>query len=199
MKEIFAHIIQNRLWKDVPCGSGSTLGYTENLRTQLPEFLQRHAIESMLDLPCGDYSWMSLVQWPAGFQYQGADIVDSMIQQNQTLYPDVKFAILDICQDTLPSTDMVFCRDCLFHLSHRDIARALDNLANSDVHWLLTTTYPDAKVNIDISTGGFRPINLNLAPYNLPEPRDFLEDWIPGYDRRIMALWHINDVRSRPQ
>lgn len=175
---------------DVPCGSGSTLEYTQHLREHLPGFLERHGITSMLDAPCGDYSWMRLVDFPTGFQYTGADIVEFMIQENRIRYTDRRFEVLDICQDPLPGADLLFCRDCLFHLSYSDIQRAFDNIARSDISWIMTTTYDPAHArNVDIETGGFRPIDLRSAPFDLPEPIDALSDGMPGKTVRKLALW----------
>lgn len=195
MKDVFENIITNRLWRDVPCGSGSTLAYTAHLRQQLPQFVHRHDIHSVLDLPCGDYSWMSQVCWPESVRYHGADIVDSMIQQNQQNYPEIQFSVIDMCQDPLPAVDLLFCRDCLFHLSYTDIARAFGNIASSDIRWVLTTTYPDVTINKNVVTGGFRPINLTLPPFDLPEPIDHLPDWIEGHRPRIMGLWHKSNFK----
>ena len=199
MKEIFENIINKRQWREVPCGSGSTLAYTAGLRQQLPEFVARFGISSVLDLPCGDYSWMSQVTWPASVRYHGADIVDSMIDQNRRNHPNIQFSVIDICQDPLPTADLLFCRDCLFHLSQTDIGRAFDNIASSDIRWVLTTTYPDVIINRNTVTGGFRPINLTVEPYCLPEPSDYVEDWIDGHQYRIMALWDKNDFSRNYQ
>lgn len=193
MKEIFEKIIKHRYWRDVPCGSGSTVEYTTPLRQALPDFVARHNISSMLDLPCGDYSWMSMVEWPDKFQYQGADIVEFMINENRERYPDVKFSVMNLCQDPLPNVDLLFCRDCLFHLSFADIKLAFSNISRSNVQWVLTTTYPDVTINTDIKTGDFRPINLELEPFGLPEPVDYLVDYIPNNAVRVMSLWKRED------
>jgi hypothetical protein len=193
MKEIFEKIIKNRFWRNVPCGSGSTVEYTTPLRQFLPDFVAKHNIASMLDLPCGDYSWMSMVDWPGNFQYQGADIVEFMISENQQRCPDINFSVMNLCQDPLPQVDLLFCRDCLFHLSFADIKQAFSNISRSKIRWVLTTTYPDVIINTDIKTGDFRPINLELHPFNLPKPVDYLVDYIPNHQARVMALWKQED------
>ena len=144
----------------------------------------------MLDAPCGDHSWMSLVDFGPDFCYTGADIVEFMIDQNRTNYPDKKFLVLDICQDPLPRADLLFCRDCLFHLSYKDIKRAFANIARSDFKWVMTTTYlPQHASNRDIVTGDFRPIDLLADPFDLPEPVDVISDGPAGQQIRQLALW----------
>lgn len=196
MKDIFTNIIKNRYWRDAPCGSGSTLEYTRLLRNTLPGFLIKHDIRSMLDAPCGDYSWMSLVVFPEGFKYYGGDIVEFMINENQSKYPDVDFTVFDLTQDTLPDVDMLFCRDCLFHLSETDIKQVFDNIQSSNVKYIMTTSYPTAYDNCNISTGEFRPINLEESPFNLPQPIDALDDGIPGAVERQLCLWSVQDLNK---
>ncbi|CAB4137904.1 hypothetical protein UFOVP328_126 [uncultured Caudovirales phage] len=196
MKEIFTDIIQHRRWLEVPCGSGSTLGFTQLLRDALPDFLIRHNINSMLDAPCGDFSWMSLVKFPENFLYQGGDIVEFMVKENQYKYPDIDFKVFDLTQDSFPNVDMLFCRDCLFHLCEDDIKKVFDNLLGSSVKYIMTTSYILDYSNHNISTGDFRPINLEQAPFNLPRPIDALDDGLPGEIGRRLCLWNVQDLQQ---
>jgi hypothetical protein len=198
MKDIFTNIIKYRQWDPaVPCGSGSSLPYTEQLRETLPTFLVKHRIESMADIPCGDFSWMSQVDFPENFRYIGGDIVNFLIRKNQRKWPDKDFRVFDLTQDTLPDVDLLFCRDCLFHLSKNDIAKVFDNVLASNVKYVMTTSYlPGHSDNRDIVTGGFRPINLEEKPFNLPRAIDSLDDGPVGNITRRMCLWNKNDVRT---
>ena len=200
MKEIFEKIIKHRLWRDVPCGSGSTAEYTTTLRQSLPDFVAKHNVVSMLDLPCGDYSWISMVDWPENFQYQGADIVEFMINENQQRCPDINFSVMNLCQDTLPQVDLLFCRDCLFHLSYAATRAFLENFVRADIPYLLTTTHKNPKrfVNRDIATGGFRRMDLFSSPYNLdPEPLMRIDDWLAPEPEREMCLWSRAQIQSQ--
>ena len=198
MKDIFTNIIKNRHWLDVPCGSGSTLEYTKLLRDTLPDFLIRHNITSMLDAPCGDFSWMSLVEFPPEFRYLGGDIVNFMVEDNQSKYPNREFRVFDLTTDTLPNVDMLFCRDCLFHLSEDDIKKVFDNVLASNVKYIMTTSYIDSigYSNQNIQTGAFREINLEKAPFNLPAPIDLLDDGPMGRIERRLCLWNVQDLQQ---
>ena len=79
--------------------------------------------------------------------------------------------MLDCTRDPLPAADLLFCRDCLVHLSFADIRRTLANLQASDISCLLTTTFPGAEANEDIVTGDWRVLDLERAPFHLPPPR----------------------------
>lgn len=191
MKDVFTSIIANRSWDPgVPCGSGSSLQYTALLRNTLPDFLNKHNIESVLDAPCGDHSWMSLVDWPQHVQYIGGDIVDFLIEQNKSTWPDQNFTVFDLTQDRLPEVDLLFCRDCLFHLSEDDLVKVFDNIRSSRVKYIMTTSYlREHSDNRNIHTGAFRPIDLEAAPFNLPTPIDMLDDGVPGSVVRRLCLW----------
>src|ERR1700759_5255204 len=58
---IFETIHRANLWSkgESASGPGSSLAYTHNLRTQLPDLLARFSIRTIYDAPCGDFNWMN--------------------------------------------------------------------------------------------------------------------------------------------
>jgi hypothetical protein len=119
----------------------------------LPDLFRELAIKSVLDLPCGDFNWMRLLD--LDLDYTGADIVTEVIEQNQRMCgrPRRRFQILDITKDPIPTVDLIFCRDLLVHLSFREIEDALANIALSGSRYLLTTTFPSRDLNCDVEAG----------------------------------------------
>ena len=83
MKEIFEKIIKENSWSrgrtESPCGPGSSIKYTENLRLHFPLLVEKFNIKSILDAPCGDFNWMKLVVPTLDVDYTGADIVSVLI------------------------------------------------------------------------------------------------------------------------
>lgn len=198
MKEIFHNKIFGGHWPGgtTQCGRGSSMDATQNLRNELPGFLERHQITSMVDAPCGDFSWMSTVQFPSGFKYIGSDIVTEMVNNNREKYNGIEFTELDITKDPIPDVDVFFCRDCLIHLKIEDVWKVIDNLARSNVKYVMLTNYIGMKENYDIvNTGDYRWIDMTLPPYNLPLPIDYIEDSSPT-DPRRMALWPISVFKN---
>src|SRR5205085_4730414 len=104
---------------------------------------------ALLDIPCGDFGWLSTTD--LGVAYTGADIVASLVEENQQRYGSAgrTFARLDLTCDKLPAADVVLCRDCLVHLSYANIGRALANIRASGAKWLLMTSFPRLEENYD--------------------------------------------------
>jgi hypothetical protein len=192
-KEIFTYYYQHNAWgnQESVSGAGSTLEYTENIRKELPLLLEQYKIRKFLDAPCGDYHWMKMMRKPSGMEYIGGDIVDEMISYNQDRFGDqlTSFIQLDITADPLTAVDMWMCRDCLFHFSYEDIFKTLANFLRSDVKYLLTSVHTACTANTDIVTGDARLLNLELPPFSLCKPIEYINDWIPGYQERRMGLW----------
>jgi hypothetical protein len=161
-------------------GEGSTFENTQNIRAGLPLIFEQYEIESMLDAPCGDFNWMQSVTQDACIKYIGGDIVKPLIEKNQAKYgdKDTSFMHLDLTKSSLPTVDLLFCRDCLFHLSYQDIARVLDNFLSSSIPYLMTTSSaaPNGPRinNSNILTGDMRLLDLFSEPISLSQ-NDVLE------------------------
>jgi SAM-dependent methyltransferase len=199
----FTRIHQRKYWQgsDSTSGKGSSLEYTTNLRSQLPQLFARFSIKSVLDAPCGDFNWMKEVVSANAIEYIGGDIVKPLIQQLSRTYSSnrVRFLHLDITQDSLPQVDLMICRDCLIHLSFADTRAVLDNFVSSGIPYLLTTTHTNegAFQNRDIATGDYRLIDLYSPPYNFPrQPLMSIEDWIPPDPERTMGLWTRDQISA---
>jgi len=200
MAEVFNEIYVTNHWGSEVShsGGGSDLQQTTVIRETLPALLRELGVQSMLDVPCGDFHWMRTLE--LGVDYTGADVVAALIAENTAAYTNERrrFALLDIANDTLPRVDLVFCRDLLVHFSFADALRALANLKRSGSTWLLTTTFTNRTNNVDITTGEWRPINLQLPPFDFPPPQrminenctEFGTDWAD----KSLGLWRLVDL-----
>ena len=104
----------------------------------------------------------------------------------------------DLTHDSLPTTDVILCRDCLIHLSFKNIKKALATIKASGSKYLLTTTFPDRRENENTVTGGFRPLNLQIEPFNFPAPICLINegcDLKGGTEKdKSLALWLIAEI-----
>lgn len=197
LADTFTRIYRENHWQsdESRSGVGSEMGRTTNIRARLPWLLEALNAQSLLDAGCGDLNWMQTVCWREPLIYVGVDIVPELVETLRRQHPRVHLETGDITRDRLPTCDVILCRTVLFHLPNADIARALANFARSGARYLLTTTYPWHFPNEDISAGGWRRLNLQAAPFNMPSPMALLpEDEVdpaaplnPGY----LGLWEI--------
>lgn len=198
-EHLFTKYYTKNIWghDESRSGIGSCLEHTERLRKQLPDFFRRHGIKVIFDAPCGDYYWFRHVERDS-ITYQGGDIVLPLIKENSARYGDrlTTFIHFDITKDTFPSADLWLCRDVLFHLSEKDIWRALGAFCDSEIPWMLTTTFPEHPINKDIPTGSFRLINLEISPFLFPPAVECLLDSVPGWQKRVLGLWHRDTIEK---
>jgi len=192
-EEIFTHINKKNRWerdKDVD------FELMKTLREELPQLLTKLQAKSILDIPCGDFSWLSSVD--LGFlDYTGVDIVESMIQNDSKQYANEKrrFLKLDILEDVLPKADVVLSLYLFIHLSLEDCLKSIKNIKKTGAKYLLVDTYPSVKENKDVQTGMYRPLNLNIAPFFYPEPeyKIKMKTLEKGLSQEI-NLWQIKNL-----
>ncbi|MCP5107879.1 MAG: class I SAM-dependent methyltransferase [bacterium] len=182
IEEVFTNIFQRQFWdlnkgEESISGPGSSIEQTAEIRKEIARLLIDYKIKSIVDIPCGDFNWMKQLDL-TGIKYTGADIVKELIRENNKQYSNEKisFVNLDLTNDQLPACDLIICRDCLVHFSFRDIQRAVENIINSGSKYLLTTTFVEQEANEDTVTGGWRPINLEKAPFNFPPPLHAIDE-----------------------
>ena len=201
-EEIFTDYYHNNHWRDPDSksGSGSNLTQTTALREALPGLFSKYSIKTILDAPCGDFHWFSKIELVESIFYTGADIVEELVQENTRKYAKsrTKFIKLDLTKDPLPKSDIIFIRDCLVHLSFKDIAAVIKAVKDSNSSYLLTTHFFNRENNNDIPTGSWRPLNLLRKPFNFPDPIELIVEECTesdgAYNDKSMALWKISDL-----
>lgn len=198
-RHVFSTMYARKLWggHESRSGGGSGLEQTNKVREQLPSLINELNIKMILDAPCGDYHWMKEVRLE-NVRYIGADIVEEVVAGNRKKFADEfhRFVVLDIMNDELPEADLILCRDCLVHLSFRDVTSVIQNFKHSKSNYLLATTFTGQVENANIQTGEWRPLNLQCSPFNFPEPIKLIhEDRMVenGFDK-CLGLWRIDDL-----
>lgn len=201
VEERFTEIYRIGWWagnKESASGSGSTMENTSKIRESLPSLVAGLGVEVLFDVPCGDFNWMQHVTFNPPIKYIGGDIVASVIAENQKKYASEgrAFRQFNLISDSFPAADMLFCRDCLFHLSYADIWAVLENFSRSEIPYLLVTNLPQVARNRDIISGNYRLLNLCRAPFYFPKPISELTDFVGQRVPKVMALWSVDTVRE---
>ena len=202
-EQIFTHIYRRNWWGGTVSvsGTGSALEQTRVIAQRLPGLLGELGVSSLLDVPCGDFHWMSTVPLD-GIHYIGGDIVLPLIEKNREAHqrPGIEFRWMDLLTDTLPRADLIMCRDCLVHFSNADVLRAIRTLGQSGSEYLLTTTFPDRERNEDILTGDWRPLNLEAPPFRFPRPLRLINEECAeldgAYPDKSLGLWRLADFQN---
>ena len=112
---------------ETPCGAGSELRNTTNVRSSLLEIVKKYKVKTVVDAGAGDLNWMKHMEWDV--QYQGYD-----------LYPRHESVIqFDLTKETLPKSDLILCCHVLNHLSPDYAQKCIDNFSKSESKYLAVT------------------------------------------------------------
>ena len=211
-KKKFNFIYNTNYWssKESRSGTGSTLDNTQIVRKGLNLVIKSYNIKNILDIPCGDFSWMMhFLEQQKNLNYVGGDIVSNLIRDLSEKYTtkNISFRQIDLIKDDLPKADLLFCRDCFMHLSNEDIKMSLKNFLRSDIKYLMASNNinESLKSNINIQTGEYRKVNLFLPPFNLPKKNllnidDIMVSKSNIYqDERVMSLWSKDQLLNKIQ
>ena len=200
LDETFRRIYEDNHWgAEQRSGAGASRGQTAMVLSELTALLRELHINVLLDVPCGDFSWMQHLA-AHEVSYIGGDIVSSVIEINNAHFGSSSrtFQVLDLTRDPLPAADLLLCRDCLVHLSFGDALAALANVARAPIKYFLTTTFPDCSRNDDIVTGDWRVTNLAVPPFNLPPPLRLICEQCSEanglFADKSLALYRVEDL-----
>jgi hypothetical protein len=204
-RSTFTEIFRANAWESAESvsGRGSTQARGMDFRASLVSLLDAYAIQSILDAPCGDCTWMRDVLEERPLQYTGVDIVEALIAENVRTHGTAtrRFLCLDMSRDDLPAADLVLCRDGLVHLSFADARAAIRNFRRSGARYLLTTTFVGRARNTDTPTGGWRPLNLEAAPFGFPAPLALVDERCPqaggAYHDKHLGLWDLAAIAGK--
>lgn len=199
-KNKFEEIYQHNFWaeKETKSGGGSLLKNTEKLRAELPFFLKKYNIRSIMDCGCGDLNWIKAVADLPIYKFIGIDIVEDLIvicenavlRHSKIVYD---FYVKDIVEDDLDEVvDLILCKDVFIHLPTADVIKALLNFKKSGSRYLLTSQGFDIKENADITVGECRGLNLMIPPYNLGNPIDSI---LVKEGHSYLSLWDLSKIK----
>ena len=202
MRRVFSAIHSDRKWGDCESasGPGSTRERAASFLPELVELVRSLGVRTLLDAPCGDFNWAGPLA-DAVDLYVGVDVVPALIKANRVRSSSRrKFLCRDMVHQRLPAADAILCRDALVHLATSDIFDALANFRRTGAGFLITSTFLDDRPNDDIVTGGWRPLNLQRAPFDFPAPLALIDERCHhtggSYSDKRLALWQLEDLSA---
>jgi hypothetical protein len=196
---VMTEIYSRNLWGCPTTRSGptATVERTMELVANLPELFRSLGIESMLDVGCGDFSWMQHVDL-TGIDYLGVDIVPDLVQTLQNSYTSstVHFQKMNVLQEPPETADLWFCRDFLNLLDFQQTAAFFSKFLESKSLYLAVSSVETNQPNTDGHPGIQRMLDLFQEPFNIPNPTKILFDGEQWYRKRILAVYSRDDVEA---
>jgi len=191
-KDIFNNIYRNGIWNDnrsdIPkSGPGSSLENTINFREFFDNFCNKNNIESIIDIGCGDLTWMPLTETFKTKTYTGVDIVQTLIDSHSMKYTQHTFLCIDAVTQDIPYADVICIRDVLFHLSIEDIKILLEKLKCK--YLFVTSCRNDINDNI-FDQYYYHKINLTKEPFNMINYIDSLYE--PEFNRDVFIYQFLS-------
>jgi len=143
-QSMFEQIYKSGTWQhgnaSLPLsGTGSTAEASANARIALAAALGRTRARSVLDAPCGDFTWMRLML-PTfarlGVHYTGVDIARPQIARLQAEFEGtagVEFRVGDLVVEPPPraTAGLIFSREMTQHLNPEEVLRVLHHWSRS--------------------------------------------------------------------
>lgn len=164
---VFEDIYKKNVWT-YGSGHGSLPKVTKGYRKFLRKFIENHDIKSVVDFGCGDWQFSQFINWD-GVDYLGYDVVKNLITTNQNIYgkENISFQITPKNWKDLESADLLIVKDVLQHLSNKEVKKFIEDIKDKYRYVLITNgTNPKEKINEEISTGGYRPLDIRKDPFN---------------------------------
>lgn len=154
-------------------GPGSLIMNTDLLVLNLNKFIKDYNIKSIIDIPCGDFNYMSTINLE-NVDYIGYDVSVNAINMcnNKNDKSNIKFGVLDATKEELSYADLIIVKDLFLHLSFEDIEKILSNVKNSKCKYFATSRYSHGtEQNINQPTGlSARAIEVTTHPFYFNYP-----------------------------
>ncbi|HEX6832861.1 MAG TPA: glycosyltransferase [Rudaea sp.] len=153
----------------------------------LAPVLARLSIDRLVEIACGRCGWLA-ERDTGDLHYVGVDMIEDIIARNRVdrIGPNWTFEVVDPVVQELPSADAALCFDWLEWLPIPHIGATLHRVITAKTKYLIAGTDESVEVNPTTTTGERRAVNLMRAPFNLPEPIEYI-----GVDGLRLGVWQL--------
>jgi tetratricopeptide (TPR) repeat protein/2-polyprenyl-3-methyl-5-hydroxy-6-metoxy-1,4-benzoquinol methylase len=152
-------------------GGGSSPAHMGPYVHFVEHFIHLNQLRSVTDIGCGDWVFSRFLNFGRA-TYTGYDVVPQLIARNRLLYSreGIRFETMPGDLSSLPGGDLVLIKDVLQHLPIATVQEMLARILPKFRFALITNSYRKhgaTPLNGEISTGGFRPLDLTAKPFDL--------------------------------
>jgi SAM-dependent methyltransferase len=164
LQNIFDRIYLTDEWNG-GSGPGSHPSNTAKYVKFLNSFIRENSIKSILDIGCGDWQLMSMVDL-SGVRYKGIDISPVATSIARSKAPAGTDISNENIENIIGSFDLVHIKDVLQHLEFSECRRILEIISSRHKSALVVNEHPSA--SNDIKNGQYRPLSIVAEPLCWP-------------------------------
>jgi SAM-dependent methyltransferase len=164
LQNIFDRIYLTDEWNG-GSGPGSHPSNTAKYVKFLNSFIRENSIKSILDIGCGDWQLMSMVDL-SGVRYKGIDISPVATSLARSKAPAKADISNENIENITESFDLVHIKDVLQHLEFSECRRILEIISSRHKSALVVNEHPPA--SNDIKNGQYRPLSIVAEPLCWP-------------------------------
>ena len=138
--------------------------------------IQKHKVRTVTEVGCGFWNYAKLVNWK-GLTYNGYDVAYGPIEFNSNAYGarNIHFHHLVDGVQIAPA-DLLICKDVLQHLPNDDVLHYLAMFKELFSYMIIMNACsPEENLNGPIEHGSYRPLRLDLPPFN--EKLEIIDEW----------------------
>ena len=180
LKSIFENIYEKKIWNNndnnIPLsGPGSSLNNTKELIILLNKFIYENNCNLILDLGCGDLTWISQSDffYDNHIVYTGVDIVKTLINNFNENFDYKNKNNNFLCKDIvnfipIHKVSFIILRDVIFHLENDKILQIFENIRNKFDFICITSCY-NQKNNDNFNKWRFSEKNIHIEPFNISD------------------------------
>lgn len=203
-KKIFENIYEKQIWNNgninIPLsGPGSSIENTKECSQILDDFIYNNDCKSVLDLGCGDLTWISKTKFfnDSNIKYTGIDIVENLINSHLKNYPENMFLCQDLIHyNNIDFNSIIVLRDIIFHLKNDEILSIFKNIKNKFKYILITSCKNN--INTDIfDKSHFSQKNIHNEPFNISNNFEIIINE-NKFNRNVYIYTHKNFYNEDP-